>query len=135
MIIPRISFSPSALWLRNKRLELEFDGEGRILVKKRDGFFDTDPAPPPAPPPPPPPPPQPFSTHSQSSSPLGTGAPPAYSPVSKAGTGSSGFFGGPPGPPPPPPGGPGGPPPGSNGPCISPGSTVTYTDQNGTVHN
>jgi len=118
MILPSVPRSIRSRRPWKKRLQLEYDAQGNIIIKRDadDGQESTpttttsstpSPSSPPRPPPPPGPPP-----------PGGAGGP------------SSGFFSsGPPGPPPPPPGS------SNNQPCLSPGGTITYTNSNGTVQN
>ena len=107
MIIPSNPLRARRAW--KKRLQLEYDDEGTIVIKRDSDAQESTPtttAPPPRPPPPPPPPPP-------------------------GGGSSPGFFNSGPGGPPPPPRSSSG----SNQPCLSPGGTLTYTNSNGTVQN
>ena len=122
MILPKYP-RLTARALRQWKNRLEYDQEGRIIISRADGFFD-DSSPPPLPSS------NPSTSTNATTSALDTSPSPSSSQTpAQLLIRSGSFFESGPGPPPSPKPSP------SNQACLSPGSTVTYTDTNGTVHN
>jgi hypothetical protein len=120
MILPKLPLSVNIqirhFWQPDNEQQ-QLQQEAAKLLAKRDSFFEVD-APPPAT--------TSSTVNHPNPSPLSS-----TKAVAKAPYGSTGFFDpNDPGPPPPPPK-----PSSSSKPCLSPGSTVTYIDANGTTHN
>jgi ABC-type multidrug transport system fused ATPase/permease subunit len=121
MITPKHpQLSARDLRIRKNRLQLQYDEEWRLFIKRSGGFFDDGSDDPPP-------------------TPLPSSIPPTTTPASRL-TNTSSVLGSqisqsspsrdpPPAPPAPPSGA------SSGQACLSPGSTVTYIDANGTAHN
>ena len=116
MITPKYSqLSARDLRIQKNRLQLQYDEEGRLFIKRSGGFFDDGSDDPPPPSPSSNPPTTTAASSSTNTSPLSNSQtparPPSRGPPSSPGASPSGQA------------------------CLSPGSTVTYIDANGTAHN